>query len=163
MLDGVFEDDYGDWPAGSYIRNPPQSRHTPGSGRLRAARSSSSCVQFAPDDRTFVHAHLDKLGAVADRYRDGVHVSPLYRGRSRGCGASNAGSPVLRVTLDARGGAELFVLEGGFEEGDDALRTHSWLRSPVGTTVVARAGAQGARVWVKTGHLAGLQPDRLIA
>ena len=31
VLDGVFQDEHGDFPAGSYIRNPPQSRHTPGS------------------------------------------------------------------------------------------------------------------------------------
>lgn len=31
MLDGVFQDEHGDYPAGSYVRNPPTSRHTPGS------------------------------------------------------------------------------------------------------------------------------------
>jgi anti-sigma factor ChrR (cupin superfamily) len=31
VLDGVFQDEHGDFPAGSYIRNPPESRHTPGS------------------------------------------------------------------------------------------------------------------------------------
>jgi anti-sigma factor ChrR (cupin superfamily) len=31
VLDGVFQDEHGDFPAGSYIRNPPGSRHTPGS------------------------------------------------------------------------------------------------------------------------------------
>src|SRR6059058_5957976 len=33
VLEGVFSDEHGDFPAGSYIRNPPQSRHTPGSER----------------------------------------------------------------------------------------------------------------------------------
>jgi len=31
VLDGVFQDEHGDYSAGSYIRNPPQSSHTPGS------------------------------------------------------------------------------------------------------------------------------------
>lgn len=31
VLDGIFEDEHGDFPVGSYIRNPPQSSHTPGS------------------------------------------------------------------------------------------------------------------------------------
>ncbi|MEL6171131.1 MAG: cupin domain-containing protein [Pseudomonadota bacterium] len=26
----MFQDEHGDFPAGSYIRNPPQSSHTPG-------------------------------------------------------------------------------------------------------------------------------------
>jgi len=31
VLEGVFQDEHGDYAAGSYIRNPPQSSHTPGS------------------------------------------------------------------------------------------------------------------------------------
>ena len=31
VLEGVFQDERGDFPAGCYVRNPPQSRHTPGS------------------------------------------------------------------------------------------------------------------------------------
>ena len=29
MLEGVFSDQYGDYPAGTYIRNPPGSAHAP--------------------------------------------------------------------------------------------------------------------------------------
>lgn len=29
VLEGVFQDEHGDFPAGSYIRNPPESSHTP--------------------------------------------------------------------------------------------------------------------------------------
>ena len=29
VLDGVFSDEHGDYPAGTYVRNPPLSRHTP--------------------------------------------------------------------------------------------------------------------------------------
>lgn len=29
VLDGVFSDEYGNYPAGTYIRNPVGSRHTP--------------------------------------------------------------------------------------------------------------------------------------
>jgi len=35
VLEGVFQDEHGDFPAGCYVRNPPQSRHTPGS-KLRS-------------------------------------------------------------------------------------------------------------------------------
>ena len=30
VLDGVFQDERGDYPAGTYVRNPPTSSHTPG-------------------------------------------------------------------------------------------------------------------------------------
>src|SRR5689334_21784842 len=29
VLDGVFSDEHGDYPKGTYVRNPPGSRHTP--------------------------------------------------------------------------------------------------------------------------------------
>src|SRR6516164_811579 len=29
VLNGVFSDEHGDYPAGTYIRNPPLSRHAP--------------------------------------------------------------------------------------------------------------------------------------
>src|SRR4249920_1637731 len=31
VLEGVFQDEHGDFPAGCYVRNPPTSSHTPGS------------------------------------------------------------------------------------------------------------------------------------
>src|SRR5690606_16882155 len=31
VLEGVFSDERGDYPAGTYVRNPPQSKHAPAS------------------------------------------------------------------------------------------------------------------------------------
>ena len=31
IVHGVFQDEHGDYPVGTYVRNPPTSRHTPGS------------------------------------------------------------------------------------------------------------------------------------
>lgn len=50
VLEGVFSDEHGDYPAGTYIRNPPGTSHTPG--------SASGCViwvklrQFDDEDLT---------------------------------------------------------------------------------------------------------------
>ena len=38
MLEGVFQDEHGDYPVGTYVRNPPTSRHIP--------RSDLGCVIF---------------------------------------------------------------------------------------------------------------------
>src|SRR6202012_5748474 len=52
VLAGVFQDESGDYPTGSYMRNPPGSGHTPG--------SSPGCVifvklwQFRKDDGEYV-------------------------------------------------------------------------------------------------------------
>jgi len=150
VLDGVFQDEYGDFPAGSYIRNPPQSRHTP--------RSAPGCVifvklwQFDPEDWTHVRIDTNKIGAVADADRPGVLVSPLFRDAREEVRVEqwSAGAD---VSVGAEGGAEYFVLDGGFSEGSDKLRAQSWLRLPDGMTGTATAGPDGARAWVKTGNL----------
>jgi len=38
VLEGVFQDEHGDYPAGSYVRNPPTSSHTPGRKTARRSR-----------------------------------------------------------------------------------------------------------------------------
>jgi anti-sigma factor ChrR (cupin superfamily) len=38
VLEGVFQDEHGEFPAGSYVRNPPTSRHTPS--------SATGCILF---------------------------------------------------------------------------------------------------------------------
>ncbi len=150
VLEGIFEDDYGAWPAGSYIRNPPQSKHTPG--------STPGCVifvklwQFQPDDRTYVHANMNKLGSVAERDRPGVEVSPLYKDAYEDVRFEywQAGAT---VKVDTTGGGEVFVLDGSFSENNEELHQHSWLRVPVDSDIEAVAGPDGAKVWIKTGHL----------
>ncbi|MFT6878577.1 MAG: anti-sigma factor ChrR (cupin superfamily) [Granulosicoccus sp.] len=154
VLDGVFEDDYGDWPAGSYIRNPPQSKHRPGS--TLGCTIFVKLWQFQPDDRTFIHANRHKIGSVLDRHRDGVSVSPLYRDAHEDV-RFERWMPGVSVEVDATGGAEILVLEGSFIETDDHLEKQSWLRSPVNSTVKAIAGQAGAYVWIKSGHLTSLE------
>jgi hypothetical protein len=58
-----------------------------------------------------------------------------------------------RIMLDLPGGFEALVLEGSFEQGGETFARHAWLRLPKGASLAAVAGAAGARLWVKTGHL----------
>lgn len=150
VLDGVFQDEHGDFPTGSYIRNPPQSSHTPG--------SDEGCVifvklwQFDPDDRNHVRVRFDKMDAVPDRDRPGVAVIPLYRDEREHVRIEQWDASV-KIPVDDQGGLELFVLEGGFEESGDQLRKGSWLRVPVGSKAEIKVGPDGAKVWIKSGHL----------
>ena len=77
VLEGVFQDEHGDYPAGSYIRNPPGTHHTPGS--QPGTTIFVKLWQFDPQDRTQVKTHIDKLAQVPDAQRPGVRVSPLYQ------------------------------------------------------------------------------------
>ena len=55
VLDGVFSDNHGDYPAGHYVRNPPGSGHTPYSND--GCRILVKLRQF--DDRDLVHVVID--------------------------------------------------------------------------------------------------------
>ncbi len=51
-------------------------------------------------------------------------------------------------------GMEIFVIEDGFVEGGESFEARSWLRLPVDHPLNAVAGPNGARVWIKSDHLA---------
>ncbi|GAB5467623.1 MAG: cupin domain-containing protein [Rhodospirillales bacterium] len=150
VLDGVFQDEHGDFPAGAYVRNPPTSSHTPG--------SDAGCVifvklwQFQPEDRTQVMLDVNKMEAVAAAGRPGVTVLPLFRD-ARETVRMEDWAPGAKLDLDLPGGGEFLVVDGSFTEGGDRLDRESWLRLPEGSKLDATAGTEGARVWIKLNHL----------
>lgn len=147
VLEGTFRDEHGAFPVGSYVRNPPTSRHTPSAPE--GATILVKLHQFDPADRTQVH--VDTAARDAPRL-------PLFSD-SREEVAIERWAPGAEVSLDAPGGMELFVLEGGIAEGGDSLARWDWLRLPSGTRTRVAAGPQGARVWIKSGHLAHVAAD----
>jgi hypothetical protein len=50
-------------------------------------------------------------------------------------------------------GLELLVLDGSFSHATETFARHSWLRLPGGTDLRVRTGAEGARIWRKSGLL----------
>jgi ChrR-like protein with cupin domain len=151
VLDGVFSDEDGDFPAGSYIRNPPSSRHTP--------RSDKGCTifvklwQFDPEDRTHVRIDTTKVPFLPARNRPGIEVLPLYEDARENVRLERW-SADKQIFLPAAGGVEILVLGGGFSDSDETFEPQSWLRLPANAMLTARSGANGCKVWVKTGHLA---------
>jgi ChrR-like protein with cupin domain len=150
VLQGVFQDEHGDFPAGTYVRNPPQSRHTPG--------SESGCVlfvklrQFDPADRTPVGSDTNKMPMLALNGRRGVEAMRLFHDEREDVRLERWDRNA-DVTLDPEGGIEILVLEGSFAEAGEIFSEQSWLRLPMGSRLSARAGPEGCRVWVKEGHL----------
>ena len=150
VLEGVFQDEHGDFPIGSYIRNPPTSSHTPG--------SEPGCTifvklwQFDLSDRTPVKIDMNKMGSVRDAERPGISVMPLFQD-ARETVRLETWDSNASLNQDLPEGGEYLVLEGDFIESGDALRKHSWLRIPMGGKLDATAGPNGAKVWVKTRHL----------
>ncbi len=150
VLDGVFQDESGDFPVGSYVRNPPGSRHTP--------RSGPGCIifvklwQFDPEDQTGVRIDMASAAGQPDPTRPGISVTPLFEDR-RETVRLERWRPGAQARFVAEGGAEIFVLDGGGIESGDRLRRHSWLRVPIGAGVALTAASEGASFWIKTGHL----------
>lgn len=147
VLDGVFQDDYGDFPAGTYVRNPPTTRHTP--------RSDLGCTifvklwQFDSKDRNQFHKNMvQELG----EYSDGVSTAMLHQDE-RETVTYHQMQPDAAFHVERDGGIELLVLGGQLLFDNETLSTHSWLRLPVGDELVAQAGSEGTTLWMKTGHL----------
>jgi len=136
VLDGVFQDESGDYPAGSYMRNPPESGHRPG--------SEQGCVifvklwQFRRDDREYVQLR-NADGILFDNGHEQVRIEIWPTNQD--------------IELANPDGLELLVLEGSFSHARESFARHSWLRLPGGTPLRARIGAHGARVWLKAGLL----------
>lgn len=145
VLEGVFQDEHGDYPAGTYVRNPPTTSHTPG--------SDVGCTifvklwQFDMDDRTQFRRDMAASGDVAILHQDAFETVTYHR--------LSAGAV---LSDPAEGGAEILVLDGSISEGGDRLQKGGWLRLPEGTSLDAVAGKDGAALWMKTGHLPHAKP-----
>lgn len=139
VLDGVFQDETGDFPVGSYVRNPPTSSHTPSA--KEGATILVKLHQFDPDDRTEVRRSINGQGNTQ-----------LFKDAHEDVRVFNLGAGEI-LNLDASQGLELFVIEGSLKESEEDFNVWDWLRLAPGTRSTAVAGASGARVWTKSGHL----------
>jgi hypothetical protein len=125
VLEGVFQDEHGDYPAGTYVRNPPESQHVPG--------SAAGCVilvklhQFDLADRRPVRVDAAGITPEAVPGRPGVAAVPLHAD-AREDVRIEVWAPGAVVELAVPGGVEVFVLEGGFVEGGEVLGRYGWLR-----------------------------------
>lgn len=149
VLDGIFEDESGQFPAGSYVRNPPGTGHAPG--------SEDGCVilvklwQFKAGDRERI-VRSPGEGAPAD-LRPGVSMSRiLFDGEDERVMLEDW-QPGAEIEVSNPHGLELLVLSGEFTEDGDVLGHWSWLRLPAGRQLRAKVGMGGARVWLKSGAL----------
>ena len=157
VLAGVFQDEHGDFPAGSYVRNPPQSHHTPGS--TLGCTMFVKLWQFDLADLTHVLVDTNKKALLDVKGRDGVRVLPLFRD-AREDVRLEQWAPRATVEVDPDGGLEVLVLEGGFSEGGETYGVQSWLRLPIGAHFSARVATDGCRVWIKEGHLRHVQAEQ---
>lgn len=148
VLDGLFSDETGDYPVGTFIMNPPGSSHSP--------YSKTGCILFVKlrhlgsdqQQREVVSTATDTwyLGMVP-----GLNVMPLMR--------QGVGSTLVRWAPQTYfnphrhyGGEEIFVVNGVFEDEHGRYPAGSWIRSPH-MSAHQPYSKEGCTIFVKTGHL----------
>lgn len=150
VLEGVFQDEHGDYPAGTYVRNPPTSHHRPG-----AAEGCTIFVklwQFAPEDRNWVTLDTNGISLDPVTGQPGVTEGTLFKDERETVRIVEL-EPQARLDLTPKGGVEILCLEGSFAEAGETFSRLSWLRLPIGQHLSATAGDKGCRLWIKEGHL----------
>ena len=152
ILDGVFSDEHGDYPAGTFVMNPDGSRHAP-----RSAPGCSLLVrlrQYPGADRP----RLVENTKAPEHWRpglvEGLSVRPLY---------AQAGHPeqvaLVRWAPGTHfqrhthwGGEEIFVLEGEFADEHGRYPQGTWIRSPHLSTHTPFSD-NGCLIYVRVGGL----------
>ncbi len=148
VLDGELRDEFGHYPAGTYLMNPPGSSHAP--------YSETGCTLFVKlrhlgdeqQERELIDTNTAEWlqGLVP-----GLHVMPLMR--------QGSGSTLVRWAPNTYfnphhhyGGEEIYVVDGVFEDEYGAYPKGSWIRSPH-MSMHTPFSKGGCTIFVKTGHL----------
>jgi anti-sigma factor ChrR (cupin superfamily) len=150
VLDGVFSDEHGDYPAGVYMRNPPGTSHTP--------FSRDGCTlyvklwQFAPDDTEPVRIDTS-TAAWYPGLVPGLSVMPLHERDGISTSLVRWAPQTRFDTHTHPGGEEILVLDGVFHDEDGDYPTGTWLRNPRWSRHTPFTGAEGALIYVKVGAI----------
>ncbi|MEM7442132.1 MAG: cupin domain-containing protein [Pseudomonadota bacterium] len=156
VLDGVFSDEHGDYPTGTYVRNPPGSQHTP--------RTDGGCTIFVKL-RQMREDDVDRVVVAPDSLSwrptgtEGYERAALF---SRADGSEDVtmerlakGASTAPYVCD--GGEEILVINGTLEDEGGSYEPGTWLRSPDGHRH-GLSSSEGCMFWVKRGHLTAKNP-----
>ncbi len=155
VLEGVFSDDRGDWPAGTYLLNPEGYSHAPS--------SREGCIIFV---KLRQYPGLDRRQVAIDTNSmpwsetdvDGIGIKPLYSQPgyqdSTRLERWQAGTSVdlRRYAL----GAEIFVIDGTFSDEAGTYVKGTWVRLPAGASHAPRSEG-GCLLYIKEGGFAYLR------
>jgi anti-sigma factor ChrR (cupin superfamily) len=154
VLSGVFSDEHGDWPAGSYLLNAEQFHHAP--------YSRDGCLlfvklrQYPGMDRRHVAVDTRTLSwepVGGGRERKILYAQPGYQDTTR-LERWSADSALGELAY-ARG-AELFLLDGSFEDEHGRYDALTWMRLPMHFKHHPTT-QEGCELYVKEGGFAYLR------
>ena len=148
VLDGVFSDENGDYPAGSYIRNPPGSRHQPFT--KQGCTLFVKLDQFQADDNQHVVIRPEE-----QHWQAGIgnlKVLPLHAYRTESTALVYWPANEVFQPHTHWGGEEIVVLQGRFIDEHGEYPAGSWIRSPHMSRHFPRVEEE-TLIFVKVGHL----------
>lgn len=148
VLAGTFSDEYGDYPAGTYLRNPPASKHAP--------FSQDGCTilvklnQFDSSDTAQVRINTNNTPWLAGI--GGLQVMPLHEFEHEHVALVKWPKGEVFQPHKHFGGEEIFVLSGIFRDEHGVYPKGTWLRSPHMSQHHPYVEEETI-IMVKTGHL----------
>lgn len=150
VLEGTFSDDYGDFPAGTYVRNPVGSKHTP--------HTDDGCLILVklwwmhPDDQDFVRLDTTRADLWRPSEQPGVEVMALHGFQDETTALYRLAPGAALPERELPGGEEFFVLEGACRDANGSYAQGTWVRTPIGQAPRLES-PEGCRLYVKRGHL----------
>ncbi len=156
VLEGIFADELGEYPAGTYLRNPAGSSHAPFSPNGCTLLVKLQQMHPADQQRQVVPTNEAtwRPGLVP-----GLDVMPLHSFGSENVALVRWQPGTHFPAHGHPGGEEILVLSGVFQDEQGAYPAGSWLRNPPGSLHQPWSEV-GCTIWVKIGHLpTTLGPD----
>jgi anti-sigma factor ChrR (cupin superfamily) len=156
VLEGTFSDEYGDYAAGTYLRNPVGSSHAPFSEDGCTLLVKLQQMHPADQQRLVIDT---ASSAWLPGLVTGLEVRSLHAFGSEHVALVRWAPGTVFQPHGHPGGEEILVLEGVFQDEHGSYPAGSWLRNPPGSGHHPWSEA-GCTIWVKTGHLpASIGPD----
>jgi len=153
VLEGVFSDQQGDWPAGSWLLNPEGFRHAPWSDEgcviLVKLRQYPGADHVAVDTSALSWQASDELGVE----RKPLHEDPVVGEATRLERWAPGASPAPRAYPR---GAELYLISGSLADARGRHGAGAWLRLAPDARHAATS-AEGCVVYLKAGAVARLR------
>ncbi len=151
VLEGEFGDEHQTYPAGTYVRNPIGTMHSPRVGE-------QGCVifvklhQFDKEDNTPVV--IDTRAAEWPlQYEPGFEVMLLHQFRYERVVLIRWAPNTPFKEHTHHGGEEVFVIEGCFCDEYGVYPAGTWVRYPDQSSHSAFTRDDGALLYLKAGHL----------
>ena len=148
VLEGVFSDENGDYPAGTYLRNPPGSRHKPFT--KEGCTIFVKLEQFQKDDTKHVVVRPEE-----QQWQQGIgnlKVSSLHVHNAESTALVHWPTNEVFQPHTHRGGEEIVVINGKFIDEHGEYPARSWIRSPHMSQHHPRVEEE-TLILVKVGHL----------